>query len=164
MPSKKVFSNGFFFYLAHHKVHGLILFDETDQLDVPGDMFRVFESCSGNRILLTKESLKSETTDAVKEADAVGIINKYNQAKIDLGKLVKAKGYDAHTTLATRRHAQFLAKRGLINQGIREASASKSRASNCWSCTRYLNNEIDFECNVCGWIVCGHCGACGCGR
>lgn len=164
MPSKKVFSNGWFYWLAHHKTQGLILFDESDQLDVPGDMFRIFEYRSGTRALLTKASLKSETTDAVSDIDAVSVINKYNQAKIDLGRPIKAIGYDAHTSLVTKRHAQYLSKRGLINNGIREASVSKPRASNCWACTRYLNNEIDYECKVCGWIVCGHCGACGCGK
>ena len=34
MPSRKVFSNGWHYWLAKHKEHGLLLYDRVDQVDV----------------------------------------------------------------------------------------------------------------------------------
>lgn len=62
-----------------------------------------------------------------------------------------------------RRHAQFLAARGLHNAGVREAAASeRHRATHCYACKESLDSRVDAECLACNWIICS-CGACGCG-
>ncbi|MGH8502552.1 MAG: hypothetical protein ACREVE_08770 [Gammaproteobacteria bacterium] len=40
----------------------------------------------------------------------------------------------------------------------------RTRVSVCWSCRETVANDIvSPECNACHWMVCEHCGACGCG-
>jgi hypothetical protein len=60
-------------------------------------------------------------------------------------------------------HRLFLDRLGIPYQGISEASPKKGRrVTHCYSCKNLLDNAINSECSVCGWIICG-CGACGCG-
>lgn len=37
------------------------------------------------------------------------------------------------------------------------------RDTHCWNCKTGLNSEQHSKCNVCGWMICPDCGACGCG-
>jgi len=37
------------------------------------------------------------------------------------------------------------------------------RITHCYVCKEHLDNAVDLECTMCGWIICGNCGACGCG-
>lgn len=58
-------------------------------------------------------------------------------------------------------HLEFL---GIPWKGIREAGSSNDRrVTHCWFCKSKLDNAVNSECNACGWILCGNCGACGCG-
>ena len=62
-----------------------------------------------------------------------------------------------------RRHKKLLHSLGIKYLGISYPhTTKKERATHCYSCKKELNNIIDIECNVCGWIIC-NCGACGCG-
>jgi len=47
--------------------------------------------------------------------------------------------------------------------GIR-LSKSHHRVTHCYRCFKSgLDNETDYECGLCSWIICPSCGACGCG-
>lgn len=163
MPSKRVFTNGWVFWLARHPIHGLILFDRADQDGVPAGSMRVFEVQGSSRCILPQEVLKSETSANVSDSEFVQIVNLYNGIKVSLGKPVKAPGYDASASLEDK-HKRFLRERGLPDNGIRPATGNRShRVTHCWSCKGHLDNSVDVECATCGWIVCD-CGACGCGR
>jgi len=39
----------------------------------------------------------------------------------------------------------------------------RQRSTICHSCHAAINNQSGIECKKCHWIVCPHCGACGCG-
>ncbi len=60
-------------------------------------------------------------------------------------------------------HQKRLVFLGLNYLGVSaKVFGKKHRTPFCWNCKKPLDNDIDEECNVCGWILC-HCGACGCG-
>jgi hypothetical protein len=60
-----------------------------------------------------------------------------------------------------RQHDTFLRDRGLGPARVVRTNAGH-RVTHCYNCQDDLDNEIDFECERCGWIICS-CGACGCG-
>jgi hypothetical protein len=61
------------------------------------------------------------------------------------------------------RHRAFLKARGILYQGVREASMPRSRrVTHCYACKTHLDNAINVQCVACNWILCD-CGACGCG-
>ena len=68
-----------------------------------------------------------------------------------------------YRTGTIERHNVILAKKGLQYRGTRKAESRSRRTTHCWRCRHPLDNDIDVECVVCGWILCG-CGACGCSR
>src|SRR5690606_29084664 len=67
------------------------------------------------------------------------------------------------------KHGEFLRSRGI---DVSNASASalvatferEHRAAHCYSCTETVSNLVNLECGRCKWIICGGCGACGCGH
>ena len=62
------------------------------------------------------------------------------------------------------RHIEFLAALGLDYAGVRKAMKRwKHRTPHCYACKTDLDNSWDTECNLCTWITCPTCGACGCG-
>ena len=62
-----------------------------------------------------------------------------------------------------KRHRMRIEELGLTYAGTRRVSEKRvRRMANCYLCKKSLDNEIDLECEACGWILCG-CGACGCG-
>jgi hypothetical protein len=163
MPSKRVFTNGWVFWLARHPKYGVILFDRTDQTDVPDGCMRVFEGRGSTRCILPNEVLKSETSAEVTDNEFVQIVNLYNGLKASLDIPIKAPGYDAGALLEEK-HKRFLLERGLPDNGICPAEGDMShRVTHCWSCKGHLDSSVDIKCVTCGWIICG-CGACGCGR
>ena len=163
MPSRRVFTNGWVYWLAKHPIHGLLLFDRADQDGATVDNLRVFELTNKNRIELTQEALRLQTTADVSDSEFVKLVNAYNEFKTSNGKPLKAPGYDPLGTLEDR-HKRFLRERGLSDSGIRPATThERHRVTHCWSCAGRLDSTIDVECAACGWIIC-QCGACGCGR
>lgn len=163
MPARKVFSNGWVFWLAKHPEYGVILFDRTDQDEVPSGSVRVFAMRGKSRQILPREVLKAETSAEISDGDFVCIVTAYNELKHSLGKPLKASGQDAIEWLE-HRHKRFLSERGLPDRGIRPATSNRThRITHCWSCTKHLDNSVDVECIACRWIIC-QCGACGCGR
>ena len=60
------------------------------------------------------------------------------------------------------KHKNRLVQEGKQYLGVRTATSSH-RANHCYSCKHPVDNAYDAECAVCGWIVCGTCGACKCG-
>ena len=162
MPSRRVVTNGWVYWLARHPAYEFILFDSFDQDDLSEGSVRVFELRSATTLLLTLEALKLETTADVSDGDFVKIVTAYNKFKELLGKPIKVPGHGAGTL--EDRHRRFLRERGLPDNGIRQAIARmRHRVTHCWSCHDDLDNSIDVECATCGWIICD-CGACGCGR
>lgn len=162
MPSRRVFTNGWVYWLAKHPAHGLILFDRFDQDGLLEGSLRVFELRGKTTLILPQETLKLETTADVSDSDFVKLVTAYNEFKALLGKPLKASTHRPGTI--EDRHRRFLREMGLPDNGIRQATVRQQhRIARCWSCTGELDNSIDVECATCGWIICD-CGACGCGR
>jgi hypothetical protein len=163
MPSRKVFTNGWTFWLAKHRDYGLVLFDRADQDGVSAESIRLFDQATKSRIEVAKDALGQQTTADVSDSDSVSLVNDYNALKRFLGKPAKAPGYSPLGTLEDR-HKRFLRERNMPDRGRRPAATQKrQRVTHCWSCTERLDTSIDVECAACRWIVCD-CGACGCGR
>lgn len=159
MPSRRVFTNNWTFWLAKHPLYGLILFDKADQDGISTGEVRIFELESKTRCILPQELLKAETTADVSDREFVKIVNAYNDLKELLGKPLIAPAESVENL-----HKKYLENRGLSNNGIRPATRNHlHRVTHCWLCKTPLDNFIDMECVTCVWIICG-CGACGCGR
>lgn len=165
MPSRRVFTNGWVFWLARHPTYGLVLFDQADQVDISSGNVRIFEMKDKTRRVLSQEVLKSETSSVITDSDFVQIVTAYNALKSSLGKPLKASGYDANASIEDK-HKRFLRERGLSDGGVRPVIERRlHRVTYCWSCQEHLDNSVDVECARCGWIIC-RCGACdpNCGR
>jgi hypothetical protein len=163
MPSRRVFTNGWTYWLSKHQDQRLLLFDPADQNGVSVGNLRVFELATKSTIELTQDALRLQTTADVSDSDFVKLVSAYNEFKKSLGKLVKVPGYEPRGSLEDR-HKKFLRDRGLPDCGIRPATVhERHRVTHCWSCKEHLDNSVDLECAACGWIICG-CGACGCGK
>lgn len=62
------------------------------------------------------------------------------------------------------RHQEHLVSLGITSKGATLAPSTREhRTTWCYLCRENLNNAIDLECNICGWIICCRDGACGCG-
>ncbi|MEM0516714.1 hypothetical protein WCN91_15070 [Pseudoalteromonas sp. YIC-827] len=59
-------------------------------------------------------------------------------------------------------HKSWMLKNDFEYKGISHNSRYR-RASHCYSCKSLVDNSQDIECKACDWIVCSHCGVCGCG-
>ncbi len=60
-------------------------------------------------------------------------------------------------------HAAWLRAQGRPYAGVRvPGTRYYHRVSHCYACKTTVDNSYDLECAGCGWIICGHCGACGC--
>lgn len=158
MPSRRVLTNNWTFWLAKHPLYGLILFDKADQDGIGTGEVRVFEMKDKTRCILPQALLKTEATADVTDRDFVKIVNAYNELKELLGMQVIALSESVENL-----HKKYLKNLGLPDNGIRHVTRNHvHRVTHCWSCSTRLNNFIDIECVTCGWIICG-CGACGCG-
>jgi hypothetical protein len=58
------------------------------------------------------------------------------------------------------RHNNYLESKGLSKQELIKNTNSYRRINHCWNCLSTVDNNTDYECKGCGWIVCGSCGAC----
>lgn len=48
-------------------------------------------------------------------------------------------------------------------QGSSASRGHQRRVAHCYQCHRTLDSENGRKCEACGWLVCPHDGACGCG-
>lgn len=65
--------------------------------------------------------------------------------------------------LVEKRHNDFIKSKGHPPSEGMGRTQREHRTANCYGCNRHLDNAIDYECLKCRWIICWHCGACGCG-
>jgi len=56
-------------------------------------------------------------------------------------------------------HNEYLKNKRLPSASVIRTNKNR-RITFCWNCRTDLDNEIDFECERCKWIVCSICGAC----
>jgi len=155
MRTRKVFTNGWLFWLAHHSKLGLVLLDESNQDGVAEGRLRAYLFESNATEEFDRSEFRSALAGEVTDAEFVAIANRYNQFKATVELPIKAPVDVAHRN--------FLRKRGLPEQPLRARRLeNRSRATHCYSCRTGLDNSIDVECSKCGWILCA-CGACGCG-
>jgi hypothetical protein len=74
----------------------------------------------------------------------------------------------AHETVLREKHKAFLVSKGIQFEEqadvLQRLYKKHHRSARCYSCKTHVDNEVDYECSVCLWIVCPHCGACGCGH
>lgn len=62
------------------------------------------------------------------------------------------------------KHTNHLLAYHLQNSGMTLTTASnKLKHQYCWKCKNSIEKSF-YECLSCRWLVCTHCGACGCGR
>ena len=57
-------------------------------------------------------------------------------------------------------HKNFLASKGFKQSTIQKSSGKFRRISHCWNCKDTVDNQHDYECSNCKWIICSNCGAC----
>ena len=57
-------------------------------------------------------------------------------------------------------HDQYLIKNNLPPQSLTKINNQFRRVNHCWNCKSKVDNNVDYECSGCGWIVCASCGAC----
>jgi hypothetical protein len=70
---------------------------------------------------------------------------------------------DRRLAEAENRHKARLEKSSKRYRGITEPDGlGLIRNAVCHDCHRVLGSEAHLQCNGCHWIVCSHCGACGC--
>ena len=63
-----------------------------------------------------------------------------------------------------KRHKKHLVALNIGYLGVSSVpKAQKYRISHCYKCKKEVDSKLDIECNICGWIICDWCGACGCG-
>lgn len=162
MPSRKVFSNGWHYWLAKHAELGLLLYDRADQAGTADGFPRVYRLTTSRSCEVPKELLNTASAE-VSDQDFVKILNSYNEFKANNGMKVIAEGH--YTPAQTEaKHAMHLERMGMKNVGVRQSESHRvHRTTHCWSCKESLDNHHDLECAGCGWIIC-ECGACGCGR
>ena len=104
------------------------------------------------------KSLKDRWTDI-----KAGMQRQLQEAAIEKKRQQEEAAIEKKRQQAIANHQLFLERLGIPYQGISEASPKKGRrVTHCYSCKHPLDNAINSECSVCGWIICG-CGACGCG-
>ena len=74
---------------------------------------------------------------------------------------------EAGTVVEERRfselRAHYFDQLQLANPGFKAATGRARRVTHCYACKHSLDSNASFECNSCGWLICGLCGACGCG-
>lgn len=155
MRTRKVFTNGWLFWLARHSQRGLVLLDEANQEGVPEGRLRAYLFASNALEDFDRTKFRSALGGDVSDKEFADIVNRYNQFKTSIGIPLKAP-------LETS-HRNFLRKRGLPEAEVRtRREKNGSRATHCYSCQCSLDSSINLECGTCGWILCT-CGACGCG-
>lgn len=72
--------------------------------------------------------------------------------------------FEARLAKIVERHRARLQELELPNRGVREpAKHDGRRESVCYVCDTGVDSAFSPACESCGWIVCGNCGACGCG-
>lgn len=57
-------------------------------------------------------------------------------------------------------HKNFLTSKGFKQSTIQKSSGKFRRISHCWNCKETVDNQHDYECSSCKWIICSNCGAC----
>ena len=57
-------------------------------------------------------------------------------------------------------HAQNLSKQ--YSSSMSSNVYWSRRSANCYSCHKGISSQSGVECEKCHWIICNHCGACGC--
>lgn len=60
-------------------------------------------------------------------------------------------------------HRANLARKGIAYKGTKFKRSSK-RSTHCYSCKKQVSSDSSLACAACGWLICNHCGTCGCGR
>ncbi|MDO9531413.1 MAG: hypothetical protein Q7O12_04705 [Deltaproteobacteria bacterium] len=90
----------------------------------------------------------------------------YNNKKNKLYKDIMRYKYNNYNNITIEeKHKVFLKKYGIQSKGARKPNSPHGRRESiCWNCKYPVDNVDDFECLICGWIICSICGACECTR
>lgn len=66
--------------------------------------------------------------------------------------------------LLKQKHRNYVEGSGREYIGVSETPIHRGvRTTVCHSCHRTISNDINLNCNRCGWIICPKCMICGCG-
>lgn len=107
--------------------------------------------------------VKYEERRVAKAAEAAVLNEKQTELR-----LIQAEEHTKQFLLRTaalrstvpERHANYL---GLPTGHSVRPMSKVPRASHCYNCHYPVDNRLDLECTICGWIICNDCVACGCG-
>lgn len=153
--TRKVTSNGWWYWLARHKEEGLVLLDAYDQCGLREEQLRAYILDLHSTKVFDRSAFKACLGGEVSDTEFVKLMNMYNSFKDAAGRPLKAPPEVAH--------ANFLAGKGLPAQDVRKTTRTRgNRLTHCYSCKVPLDSSVDIECTACNWIICS-CGACGCG-
>ncbi len=144
----------------YHSQHGIFLVLKAKPFPIiePQLYPKCRTSYFANHMLAEHNKLVQKISLKLEEANKFEISYKAPSlsARDEIEELTK----DYNTAIETR-HRKFLKDKGISYPGTKKPGKRK-RATNCYSCKKHLDNDIDKECRACGWIIC-FCGACGCG-
>ena len=167
---------------GHSEEHGWVVLDRTIPCNQPGSkgdllFFRFRDSTTflvarGDwnepRYMYAPNYLRGKPHEVVEELEFLK--SEWSELKVEMQRRRQAAENERRMTdlkklreQAIENHKLRLGRLGIPYQGVLEVILKKGlRFTHCYSCGRELNNAINSECAVCGWIVCV-CGACGCG-
>ena len=93
------------------------------------------------------------------------------------GQKAKWGNFDADLCAIAIQNQTLLRQKGVqkLNENFRNQTGTASSneyfielsdnkyESGCWHCKGPVDSDWDLKHRKCGWLICGHCGACGCG-
>jgi hypothetical protein len=152
---------------GYSKTRGWVILDRSIPQNKPsrGCDFQ-FIDCSNWSIFTEKRSLWKQPNyifvDRYLESLETECSEKVVRELTELKKQFASQRESLFTRYITQLHIKFLTSKGRTILGVRKAQG-KRRITHCYACQEHLDNAVDLECASCNWIICGNCGACGCG-
>lgn len=167
---------------GHNEEHGWVVLDRSIPCNQPGNrgdllFFRFCDSTTFSvarsdwnepRYMYAPNYLRGKSHDVVEEFESLK--SEWSKLRVEMQHQREAAENERRMTALEKLKEQVIANHrlrlgrlGIPYKGVLEGSLKKGwRFTHCYSCGHALNNAINSECAVCGWIVCA-CGACGCG-
>ena len=162
---------------GYSKVHGWVVLDRNIPNNKPNSQDNlVFLRCSdwqhyedtrenwnniklyngANYFLKSLPNIKMEITASELED------LKRNSKKNEIYEKLRSQAEKKYLDEVEKKHKTFMQSINL-SSGLLRKNINGRRVNNCYNCKKTVDNSRDYECVSCNWIICGLCGACGCG-
>jgi len=165
---------------GYSKEHGWVVLDRSISENQPGNPknllfvkcvdWTIYEENRDNwkppKYIFERNYISNLST--AERQQLIQLKNEYKYKKRSLHiqySLVKRSKQKVAKEIIIERHKKYLEQIGKV-QGSYRVNAQVDihrRITGCFNCKNHLDNALDLECTICGWIICDNCGACGCG-